>query len=206
MIVLSVIPKYMKKSLLLAVFSLFLVATPVYAQSTSLQYQYISSLTSLISLLEQQVQNLENQLNLLVITPDSQVTQDIQQINQTYHQIASTTPLDFGSIEPQVDKEISWSSQPVNNPYTNGKLTVNYWSIQAFYTENGVAIPTIMTLSSDDGLITASNPQQTRCTSDEFGKKSCYGYTTFFASTTSAIITASANGITATTSINQLIY
>ena len=101
----------------------------------------------------------------------------------------------FGSVPVEVTKAIRFNLQPT---YNNGRQTrdnINYWSIQVFYTENGYFTPTTITVSSSDGVISNPNPQLTRVDG--------FVYESFVASTTNALITATANGITATTTLDS---
>lgn len=202
----------MKKALFTAILGVFLIATPVYAQTITstptIEEQYISALTAVLTLLQQQVVSLEQQL---ADVQQTQVTQQAQTntIATQVSQIAqNTTPMQtpavFGSTDSvpapaPVDKKITffWFVLPIS---TNGP-----WTIHARYTENGDAIPTTITVSSDDGSL--NDTQKTRCVYGVSGifpdPETCYISESYVPDDLSSVITASANGITATTSIAE---
>lgn len=93
----------MKKALFVAILGLFLIATPVFAQTITstptIEEQYISALTAVLTLLQQQVVTLEQQL---ADVQKTQVTQQAQTntIATQVNQIAQNTAPSFGNTQP----------------------------------------------------------------------------------------------------------
>ena len=181
---------------LLSFLLLFGSIKPIYADtltSADLQNQLVQLYSQLVVILEQQLATLQAQLKDI---QTQQITLQTQQVNtdtQIQQIVQNTTPSVveqpvFGSI-PEVTKKLEFGFSPILNL---DYKTVHYWDITVKYTENGKPAQALVTVSSDDGVMSQLQPQQTR--SDGVV------YESFVSSTTPFIITASANGITATTS------
>ncbi len=190
----------MKKYIIALVF-LALVSRPIFAEETatlSLQQEYQKALITLISLLQEQVVALMAQLKEIQATQttlqanqaviqDNQVKTDVK-VDSIVQNTAPVQPV-FGAVVPEIKKELKFGFSPILN---SDYKTINYWDITVKYTENGKPAQALITVSSDDGVMSQLQAQQTR--SDGVV------YESFVSSTTPFVITASANGINATTS------
>ncbi len=206
--------KTVTKYLGVTIVSLFLATNIVSAQvaetpaTLSLQQEYQQALVSLIGLLQQQVQVLIDQLKAVQSNQDTinSKVDTIIQNQATSTQIAPevSTPQTsipvFGAISPA--KSITFHLQPRYNNGNETKDNINYWNIYAYYWENGLPTQTEMVISSDKGSLSNSNAQSCRLGIFGGADKGCGVYESFVGDTTD-IITATASGFTATTTLDS---